>query len=69
MSFSLINRLEETAGKTKYIIFEVSLGFETFNVEVPDEFALEFESEINRRMPKTRSGVISIAEKYNKKGN
>jgi len=64
--FDLISGIEEDVKKpkTKYQVFEATLGFERAEVLIPFEKADEFLTEAQEKKPKSKASLNKIASKF-----
>lgn len=63
--FSLISNLETKETVKSFQIFEVVMGFEKVNIEVPLEEADSFLKEVSQVKPKGCAGLLNILKQYN----
>jgi hypothetical protein len=62
--FGLISGIEEDGKKTKYQVFEATLGFEHAEILIPFDKADEFMAEAISRKPKSKATLNKLASNY-----
>lgn len=62
--FDFISGIEDDVKKTKYQVFEASLGFEQAEILIPFDRADEFMEEAISRKPKSKTTLNKLAENY-----